>query len=197
MTQQTAIMNLVHQNNGMLTTAKAVSSGISRSMLAHLVKCGRLLRPARGVYTLPEIWEDEFLNLQTRFKRGIFSHETALFLWDLTDRTPLAYYMTFPTNYNLANPKKEGVRCAQVKPKWYALGITEVNSPAGNPVHCYSMERTLCDILRPHHAGDIQITAEVFKRYTNSPQKNIPLLSDYAARFGVEKKIRTYLEVLL
>ena len=197
MTQQTAIMNLVHQNNGMLTTAKAVSSGISRSMLAHLVKCGRLLRPARGVYTLPEIWEDEFLNLQTRFKRGIFSHETALFLWDLTDRTPLAYYMTFPTNYNLANPKKEGVRCAQVKSEWYALGITEVNSPAGNPVHCYSMERTLCDILRPHHAGDIQITAEVFKRYTNSPQKNIPLLSDYAARFGVEKKIRTYLEVLL
>ncbi len=197
MTQQTAIMNLVHQNNGMLTTAKAVSSGISRSMLAHLVKCGRLLRPARGVYTLPEIWEDEFLNLQTRFKRGIFSHETALFLWDLTDRTPLAYYMTFPTNYNLANPKKEGVRCAQVKPKWYALGITEVNSPAGNPVHCYSIERTLCDILRPHHAGDIQITSEAFKRYTNSPRKNIPLLSDYAARFGVEKKIRTYLEVLL
>ena len=197
MTQQTAIMNLVHQNNGMLTTAKAVSSGISRSMLAHLVKCGRLLRPARGVYTLPEIWEDEFLNLQTRFKRGIFSHETALFLWDLTDRTPLAYYMTFPTNYNLANPKKEGVRCAQVKPKWYALGITEVNSPAGNPVHCYSMERTLCDILRPHHAGDIQITAEVFKHYTNSPQKNIPLLSDYAQDLGVEKKIRTYLEVLL
>lgn len=197
MTQQTAIMNLVHQNNGMLTTAKAVSSGISRSMLAHLVKCGRLLRPARGVYTLPEIWEDEFLNLQTRFKRGIFSHETALFLWDLTDRTPLAYYMTFPTNYNLANPKKEGVRCAQVKPKWYALGITEVNSPAGNPVHCYSMERTLCDILRPHHAGDIQIIAEVFKRYTNSPQKNIPLLSDYAQDLGVEKKIRTYLEVLL
>ena len=197
MTQQTAIMNLVHQNNGMLTTAKAVSSGISRSMLAHLVKCGRLLRPARGVYTLPEIWEDEFLNLQTRFKRGIFSHETALFLWDLTDRTPLAYYMTFPTNYNLANPKKEGVSCAQVKPKWYALGITEVNSPAGNPVHCYSMERTLCDILRPHHAGDIQITAEVFKRYTNSPQKNIPLLSDYAQDLGVEKKIRTYLEVLL
>lgn len=197
MTQQTAIMNLVHQNNGMLTTAKAVSSGISRSMLTHLVKKGQLIRPARGVYTLPEIWEDEFLNLQTQFKRGIFSHETALFLWDLTDRTPIAYHMTFPTNYNLANPKKEGVRCAQVKPEWYALGITEVKSPAGNPVRCYSMERTLCDILRPHYAGDIQITVEAFKRYMDSPQKNIPLLSEYAQRLGVEKKIRTYLEVLL
>ena len=197
MTQKTTIMNLIHQNNGMLTTAKAVSSGISRSMLAHLVKRGQLLRPARGVYTLPEIWEDEFLNLQTRFKRGIFSHETALFLWDLTDRTPIAYHMTFPTNYNLANPKKEGVHCAQVKAERYALGITEIKSPAGNSVHCYSIERTLCDILRPHHAADIQITAEAFKRYMDSPQKNIPLLSEYAQRLGVEKKIRTYLEVLL
>ena len=178
MTQQAAIMNLVNQNNGMLTTAKAVSFGMSRSMLAHLVKQGQLLRPARGLYTLPEIWEDEFLNLQTRFKRGI-------------------YHMTFPTNYNLANPKKEGVRCAQVKPEWYVLGIAEIKSPTGNSVHCYSIERTLCDILRPHHSADIQITAEAFKRYTNSPRKNIPLLSDYAACFGVEKKIRTYLEVLL
>ena len=197
MTQQAAIMNLIHKNNGMMTTAKAVSSGISRSMLAHLVKRGHLLRPARGVYTLPEIWEDEFLNLQTRFKRGVFSHETALFLWNLTDRTPITYHLTFPTNYNLTNPQKEGIRCAQVKPERYELGITEIKSPAGNSIRCYSMERTLCDILRPQHAADIQVVSEAFKRYTDSNQKNIPLLSAYAARLGVEKRIRTYLEVLL
>ena len=59
------------------------------------------------------------------------------------------------------------------------------------------MERTLCDILRPQHAADIQVVSEAFKRYTDSKQKNIPLLSKYAARLGVEKRIRTYLEVLL
>ena len=45
--------------------------------------------------------------LQNRFKKGIYSHETALFLWDLTDRTPNRYCMTFPENYNLTNPKEE------------------------------------------------------------------------------------------
>lgn len=52
-------------------------------------------KSARGVYILPEVWDDEIFNLQNRLKRGIYSHETALFLWDFTDRTPNRYYMTF------------------------------------------------------------------------------------------------------
>lgn len=195
--KQADILTLLHQKNGMLTAAQAVSVGISRSMLQHLVNQGYLLRPARGVYTLPDVWEDDFLNLQTRFKRGVFSHETALFLWNLTDRTPVTYHMTFPATYNLSNPRKAGIRCAHVKLTRYSLGMMEVRSPAGNTVRCYSMERTLCDILRPRHAADIQIVSEAFKRYTDNRQKNIPLLSAYAKCLGVEKKVRPYLEVLL
>ena len=197
MTQQATILNLVHANNGMLTTAMAVENGISRGILGYMVKQGILLRPSRGVYTLPDVWDDEFLNLQTRFKRGIFSHETALFLWDLTDRTPIVYHMTFPTNYNLSNPHLEGIRCAQVKPEFYVLGVETVPSPAGNIIKCYSVERTLCDILRPYYDTDIQIVTDAFKRYARSNKKNIPLLSEYAYKLGVAKKIRTYLEVLL
>ena len=96
MTQQETIMDLVRANNGILTTARAVENGISRGVLGYMVKQGTLLRASRGVYTLPDVWDDDFLNLQTRFKRGVFSHETALFLWNLTDRTPTAYHMTFP-----------------------------------------------------------------------------------------------------
>ena len=47
-----------------------------------------LKKTVRGVYILPEIWEDKFVNLQARLKKGIFFNETALFLWDLTDCTP-------------------------------------------------------------------------------------------------------------
>lgn len=197
MTQQMAIINLAHKNNGMLTTSLAEKEGFSRGLLGYLVKKGQLLRPSRGVYTLPEVWEDEFLNLQNRFKRGIFSHETALFLLDLTDRTPLAFHMTFPTNYNLSGPQSEGVRCAQIKPALYDLGIELIKTPAGNPIRCYSAERTLCDILRPYHAADIQIVIEAFKRYVSKTEKNIPRLSEYATKLGVAKKLRPYLEVLL
>lgn len=197
MTQQELVINLARNNTGMFTTQQAIAHGISRGTLQYMTNQGKIQRATRGVYILPEVWEDEFLNLQTRFKRGIFSHETALFLCNLTDRTPIYFHMTFPTNYNLTNPQRESVRCSQIKSDLYSLGIECVKSPAGNVLYSYSAERTLCDLLRPFHSSDIQIVAEAFNNYLKSNKKNIPKLSSYATLLKVEKKIRTYLEVLL
>lgn len=192
-----AIISMANENNGTVTTAMVVAAGFSRGNIKYLVDKGMIEKSARGVYILPEVWDDEIFNLQNRFKRGIYSHETALFLWDLTDRTPNRYYMTFPANYNLTKPKKENIRCVQCKKALYDFGIAEVNTSAGNLVRAYSIERTLCDILRPHSRMDIQIITEAFKRYTARSNKNIPALSEYAKILKVETKLRSYLEVLL
>ena len=69
--------------------------------------------------------------------------------------------MTFPMNYNLTNPKKENISCVQCKKEIYDLGIEEVTTPGGNAVRAYSVERTLCDILKPHSHVDIQVVTEV------------------------------------
>ena len=192
-----AIINIAKKNNGTVTTAMVVAAGFSRGNIKYLVDKGRIEKAARGVYILPEVWEDELFNLQNRFKRGLYSHETALFLWDLTDRTPNRYHMTFPVNYNLTKPKQENIRCVQCKKEFYNLGISEVITPGGNTVRAYSVERTLCDILRPHSHVDIQIVTEAFNHYATRPNKNIPVLSKYAKVLKVEPKLRSYLEVLL
>lgn len=192
-----AIIKIAKENNGTVTTAMVVAAGFSRGNIKYLVDKGMIEKSARGVYILPEIWDDEIFNLQNRFKRGIYSHETALFLWDLTDRTPNRYHMTFPVNYNLSKPKEENIRCVQCKKALYDLGITEVKTPGGNTVRVYSMERTLCDILRKHSHSDIQIVTEAFKHYITRCDKDIPILSKYAAILKVEARLRSYLEVLL
>lgn len=191
------ILEIAHSNNGVVTASQIAHEGISPGSLHYLVKKGRLEKSGRGVYSMPETLDDEMLILQTRYRKGIFSLDTALFLFDLTDRTPLQYCMTFPSRYNITNPKKDGIQCSQVKEDIYQLGITQINNPAGNRVYCYCIERTLCDILKPRNHTDIQITSEAFKRYAVSKNKNIPLLSEYAKLLNVEEKIRSYLEVLL
>lgn len=191
------IIQLAKENNGVVTAAILSDKGILRGNLKKLVDEGKLEKTARGVYILPEIWEDEFLNLQARFKKGVFSNETALFLWDLTDQTPNRYDMTFPHNYNLTNVKSEGVNCSRVKQEWYAEGKTQLESPGGNRITVYNMERTLCDILRKRGGINTGIITEAFKRYTARKDKNIPLLSEYAKMFRVEEKVRSYLEVLI
>lgn len=191
------IIKMAKDNNSIVTTAMVAAAGFSRGNLNYLVEKGMLAKAARGIYTLPTAWEDEIFNLQNRFKRGIFSQETALFLWDLTDRTPNTYSMTFPINYNVTKPKEEKVKCTQCKAEWYEIGIEKIKTPGGNMVQAYNKERTLCDILRTNSTADIQITSESFKRYTADKKRNIPLLSEYAKVLKVETKLRNYLEVLL
>ena len=66
----------------------------------------------------------------------------------------------------------------------------------GNTVIAYSPERTLCDILR-NRKTDISVITDAFKSYVLRPERNIPLLMEYATLFGVQNRVRAYLEVLL
>lgn len=197
MSKSDEIMQFVKENNGIVTTSMITDAGFLRGNLKHLSDAGKLEKTARGVYILPEIWEDEFMNLQSRFKKGVYSLETSLFLFDLTDKTPNCFYMTFPSTYNLTKLKNENVRCVQVVKNLYELGIETVYSPNGNLIKAYSMERTLCDILKPRSNINIQIVTDAFKMYAKRKDKNIPKLSEYAKILKVESKIRPYLEVLL
>ncbi len=197
MTNAERILEILKKNNGVITTSEVTASGISRGSLKHLVDTGVLERASRGVYQLADVWDDEMYHLQVRYKKGIFSGETALYLHDLTDRTPSRFQMTFPNGYNLTNVKKENIRCNRVIKKLYDMGVVEIKTPAGNIVRTYNMERTLCDILRTQSNADIQIVSDAFKRYARRNDKNIPLLSKYAKELRVETKLRSYLEVLL
>jgi len=191
------IMKMLKKNNGVITAAEVTKAGISRGNLKYMVDTGLLERTARGVYQLAGLCEDEMYSLQVRYKRGIFSGATALFLFDLTDRTPAKFQMTFPHNYNTSAVKVENVKCNRVIMELYELGVVEVKTPARNIVRSYNMERTLCDILRKHNKTDIQIITNAFKSYVRRKDKNITLLCEYGKKLKVEAKLQTYLEVLL
>jgi hypothetical protein len=114
-----------------------------------------------------------------------------------TDRTPIKYSMTFPLGYNTTSLKKENVYYFRVIEVRYPIGIICTKSPGGNPIRVYNPERTLCDILTTRSDTDIQVIIDAFKRYTRSLQKDIPLLSEYAKQFRVDKKLQAYLDILL
>ncbi|MFI3258378.1 MAG: type IV toxin-antitoxin system AbiEi family antitoxin domain-containing protein, partial [Spirochaetales bacterium] len=131
------IMNMAKNNNGIVTTAMVVKAGFSRGNIQYLVDSGKLQKSARGIYLLPDVWDDELFNIQNRFKRGVFSLETALFLWNLTDKTPCVFTMTFPATYNIQKAKNELI-CVQCKDHLYKIGITHQKSTSGNELTVYN-----------------------------------------------------------
>lgn len=197
MDNKTKILKIAKANNGMFTSTMLTDAGIPRGSLKYLVDNGVLENIMRGVYVLPDFFEDEMFSFQSRYKRGIYSLNSALFLHDLSDRTPQKFNMTFPNSYNLTKPKEEGLLCVRAVDKFYSLGVTSCKTQYGNAVRVYNAERTLCDILRPQFHVDGQTIGNAFKMYVKKKDKDLVLLMRYAEMMHVYSKVYTFLEVLL
>ena len=101
MTDNELIKTLLESSpNGIITTEQVTSAGLHRSILHELVNNGEIYRFGRGLYIRSNAWEDDFYLLQLKYGRGIYSHDTALYLLGYSDRTPAQYTMTFPKGYN-------------------------------------------------------------------------------------------------
>ncbi len=185
------------EQNGMLQLADAAKCGISKPVFYEYVKTHQLYRAAPGIYLSEDAWVDSMYLLHLRFKQAVFSHETALFLHDLTDREPFAYTLTVKTGYNPTGIKKEGVQVFTIKQDLLEIGVTNAETPFGHTVPVYDMERTICDLLRSRSQIEIQTLQTALKQYAARKDKNLRTLMQYAKQFHVEKILRQYMEVLL
>ena len=97
MTDKEKIKELLEASpDGTITAEQVTAAGLHRSILQELVENGELYRFGRGLYVRSNAWEDDFYLLQRKYGRGIYSHDTALYLLGYSDRTPAQYTMTFP-----------------------------------------------------------------------------------------------------
>ena len=195
--QEAAIQQILKTNHGIVTATQVTEAGIPRRCLTAMSEAGVIYKVERGIYALPEAWEDEMFFLQYRYSKGIYSHETSLYLHGMTDRTPIRYTMTFPFGYNTGGVKRQGIIAKISTERTYELGIVEMASPAGNPMKVYNIERSLCDIVKARHDADIQVVNQAMKTYATSKEKDIAKLMRYADQLRVKYKVMQYMEVLL
>ena len=182
---------------GMLRTSQVVSSGISKPVFYDYVRSRDLDRVAHGIYLSKDSWVDAMYLLHLRFEQAVFSHETALFFHDLTDREPIEYTVTVKTGCNPSKMKAEGIQVFTIKADLHDVGLTTAKTPFGHTVPVYDMERTICDLLRSRSRIEIQTFQGALKAYARRKDKNLRALMQYAGMFKVEKILRQYLEVLL
>ena len=135
--------------------------------------------------------------LHLRCAQGVFSHESALFLHDLTDREPSEYSITVKTGYNPASLKADGIKVYTIKKELHGVGVIEMNTPFGHAVPVYDAERTICDIIRSRSGIEMQTFQDALKQYAARREKDLRKLMQYAQMFHVEKMLRQYMEVLL
>jgi predicted transcriptional regulator of viral defense system len=197
MTQIEQIKKLIAASDGMIQTSQVTDAGIAKAVLYQYIKENDMEQIAHGVYATQDSWTDAMYLVHLRCKQAVFSHETALFLHDLTDREPLEYEITVKTGYNPSKLKGDGIRVYTIKKELHEEGIIMMQTPFEHSVPVYNMERTICDIIRNRNNTEMQTFKNALKQYAKRKDKNLRLLMQYAGRFHVEKILRQYLEILL
>jgi predicted transcriptional regulator of viral defense system len=191
------IIKIITCYGGFAKAGQIELAGIPRIHLKPMVDSGKLIKQARGIYMLPGNSIDEMAILQRSYANIIFSHATALYLHNLTDRAPLKYTVTLPMGCNIKSLSSKNINCVYVKQDLWNIGVTKIKNAFGEIVKTYNKERTICDIIKKRNFSDIQIIADAIKQYLLRADKNLLLLSKYAKLFRIEKKLHVYLEILL
>lgn len=182
---------------GMISTKQVLDLGISKQTLTNYVRSGEIERVGSGVYMLPNTIEDDMYALSLHSKWIIFSHDTALFLNHLAERTPFTHSITIPSNASVPKSMKQQCSCHYIKPELYKLGAAVRKTTFGHEVSCYDSERTICDLIRSRSRYSVELITDAVKAYANSSKKDLNRLSEYAEQFHIMKTLKPYLEVLL
>ena len=188
---------IAREHGGIIQTKVAAQHGISKAMLYKLCKEDHIQRIVNGQYILPDGLPDELLSISRRSENIIFSHETALYLHGISDRTPFEHTVTAPSGCIPSAAIKSECKVYYIKPELFTLGKTALKTPTGNIVPAYDLERTICDCVRSRNKIGTETFLAALKLYAASPRKDLNKLNTYAKKMRVSNILHQYLEVLL
>lgn len=189
------IQKLMEINNGYITAKLLTELGIHRMYLSIMKQKHMIEKVGNGIYIDVNKIEDSYYVFNIQYSNAIFSHMTALFFHNLSIKAPNEQYdITIFNKYH--NPKLKNKNIFYVSESIYNLGITEVETPNGNKVKAYDIERCICDIIRSKKRMDIEHIKYSVREYLKRKDKNLKKLSEYANKMGVKEEVMDFVSMM-
>lgn len=191
------VLDLAVKNGGLITTKDVVDNNLNKMTLKRLCDAKKLEKISTGYYCIPNSFVDQYYTIISKSQNAIFSHSTALFLHELSDRTPLYFDITVPRGYGGSLQNIDNVYLHYVDKNLIDLGMEVIKSPFDMDIKCYNVERTICDIIKDRNHMDKEIYTKALKWYANKKDKDVFKLVKYAKKLNIEDEVVEIMEVLL
>ena len=188
------IESIMKMNNGYVTSKELSNLGIHRMYLNIMKEKGMIEKVGNGIYIDSSKIEDSYFVLGLELSNIIYSHMTALYFHGLSIKAPNDKYdITVPNNY--FNYKIKNHNVFYVDKDIYELGLIQIDTPMGNKVKAYDMERCICDIIRSKNRMDSEFVKHSVREYIKRKDKDLIKLSKYADKIGIKKEVMDFMEV--
>lgn len=189
------IEELMKNNNGYITSKELDMFDIHRMYLSIMQEKGLIKKVASGIYIDTNKIEDSYYVFGLSMPNVIYSHMTALYFHGLSIKAPTGVYdITVKRSYNSVHLRKHNV--FYVDNNIYELGLTEIETPMGNKVKAYDIERCICDIIRSKNRMDLEHVKHIVREYIKRKDKDLVKLSLYAEKLGIKEVVMDFVDMM-
>ena len=198
------ILKDLFDDNVVLTTAKLNEYGISNYMIDRLLSEDKISRVSRGNYISNEVHLYDYEIISSFFPEAIIYLESALLLYEYTERIPNEWKIAVGRNmnrnkYNIDYPK---IKAHFIDESILDIGVTEIETYVDEVNHrnkiitkIYDKDKTICDIIRHRNKIDKEVFNSSIRKYIEDKDKNLNNLYKYARELNVLGLVDTYIGV--
>ena len=172
--------------------------GISGTAISRATQDGELFRVGRGLYQLPDAEMDMNTSLAEVGKRApkaVICLVSALAFHDLTDQLPRKVWIAIGAKDWEPKLKAPRTRTVRFREPYFSSGIEE-HEINGVTVRIYSAAKSIADAFRNPKLVDRSVAVESLRTALEDRKTSPSKLIDAAQNYGVERRMRPYLEAL-
>lgn len=119
------IINFVNKKNNIITIEEFNNAKIDFYYINKLIEEHYISRIGKGLYGKTNSFDDEYYIIQNRYKKSIFSYNTALFFLGKTEVTPNIIDVTIPNDYNVSSINSKQVKsfCIMIQKLYFFIWL--------------------------------------------------------------------------
>ncbi len=189
----------IKEQNGLIRSKDAISSGIYARTLTQLTKEGKLEQISRGVYRLSSgktISNPDLVTVAVGVPKAVICLISALSFHKLTTQIPHKVYIALPELTRTPKQDYPPISIHRFRGKAYEEGI-ENHIIDGVNVRIYNPEKTLADCFKFRNKIGMDVVLEAMKFYRSKKRFDIKAITMYAKICRVENQMKPYLEAMI
>ncbi len=191
------IMHYVAEH-GIVRPRDIEAIGFPREYLVRLHRRGKVNRPSRGIYTLPDAnvteWHS-YAQVAKRLPEGVICLLSALAFHEITTQSPPSVWIALRKGARTPTLASPSLRIVRLYGPSLTGGI-ENHKIEGVPVRVYSAAKTVADCFKFRNKIGLDVAIEALKDCLRQKKVSVNEVYRYAKICRVSNVIRPYMEAL-
>src|SRR5271170_6706330 len=184
--------------HGIVRSRDIEAIGLPREYLLRLHRQGKLSRPSRGIYTLPEADVTEhhsYAEMNKRVPQATVCLLSALVFHEITTQNPASVWIALSKGARAPALASPSLRVIRLSGPSLTEGIDK-HQVEGVTVRVYSAAKTVADCFKFRNKIGLDVAIEALKDCLRQKKASIDEIYCYAKVCRVSNVIRPYMEAL-